>query len=282
MRATKSIKAAALAAAVSITFFDCAPNVKTPSADAKTAVVAETGTDSQSGADETKAGGGWGVDTYETVNGTGAGGGNGGLHRRVKGTFTDGRNGRTYKTVIMPDGKIWMAENLNYQTDSSWCYEKRSRRLDTSDCDKYGKLYNWDNAMWACPRGWHLPSYREWAGLLKAVGSKRQVDENGDTIWVGAGNKLKAATDWKKSDCDEENCDATDDYGFSALPGGERYLDDFDDAGEDGDWWAAAETYDDDAYHMKMTYNHGYVREYNDGFLRGRQSSGYSVRCVQD
>jgi hypothetical protein len=50
------------------------------------------------------------------------------------GTFTDTRDGQTYKTVKMPDGKTWMAENLNYQTKGgSWCYENSA-----DSCKKYG------------------------------------------------------------------------------------------------------------------------------------------------
>jgi hypothetical protein len=43
-------------------------------------------------------------------------------------TLTDSRDGQKYRTMIMPDGKRWMAKNLNYRMDSSWCYENNADR----------------------------------------------------------------------------------------------------------------------------------------------------------
>ncbi len=88
-------------------------------------------------------------------------------------TMTDPRDNKVYKTVTMPDGKEWMAENLNYQTGmtfraasnspnttigggqgnlSFWCPgidDKGTSDVRTLvDCEKYGALYTWDAAMW--------------------------------------------------------------------------------------------------------------------------------------
>ncbi len=89
------------------------------------------------------------------------------------GAFTDERDGHVYKTVTyeMKHGNdsistmTWMAQNLNYKTESSYCYDDYD-----ANCGIMGRLYIWSAAMKACPDGWHLPNDREWRQLANLFG----------------------------------------------------------------------------------------------------------------
>jgi uncharacterized protein (TIGR02145 family) len=171
------------------------------------------------------------------------------------GTFTDGRDGQKYKTVKI--GKqTWMAQNLNYQTkDGSWCYNDSA-----SYCKQYGRLYDWKTAKTVCPKGWKLPSRRDW-----------------DKLVATAGKKLKSKSGWNHWD-DGSSGNGTDEYGFSALPGGRRSSDgDFNLAGYRSRWWTATEYDASYAYYRGMYHNYDFVYEYSNV-----KSNGFSVRCVAD
>ena len=168
------------------------------------------------------------------------------------GTLTDERDGKTYKTVVI--GKqTWMAENLNYESRYSYCYEDKAE-----NCAKYGRLYTWSAALESCPAGWGLPSLEEFQILLAAVG--------GQAI---AGKVLKSTEGWK------DGGNGTDDYGFSALPAGYRYDDTtFLYQGEYGQFWSTSGstwiyqlevTFDSDSAYIFSLY-----REF-----------GFSVRCLK-
>jgi uncharacterized protein (TIGR02145 family) len=198
----------------------------------------------------------------------------------VFGTFKDLRDNTEYKTVKL-NKATWMAENLNYLPDSgvSLCYSN-----NIENCDKYGRLYNWTTAMeidrtyrsskWGgsdvehqgvCPAGWHLPSKSEWADLVNKVG--------GESV---AGKKLKSKEGWNN------NGNGTDDYGFTALPGGEGCMNGcFAVVGQVATWWTATES-DDASGQNAVGTTMSYSME--KASIRGQSKSAVesSVRCVQN
>ncbi|MDR0518128.1 MAG: fibrobacter succinogenes major paralogous domain-containing protein [Fibromonadaceae bacterium] len=143
------------------------------------------------------------------------------VYIREDGTFVDSRNNKVYKTVKMPDGKFWMAENMNYATKTSACYQNNA-----SICQKCGRLYDWEIAMKVCPAGWHLPSDAEWTALEKAIGG-----------YSKAGAILKAKSGW------DNNGNGTDKYNFSAFACGYGYLggSSFGYFGLSANFWSASE-----------------------------------------
>ncbi len=153
------------------------------------------------------------------------------------GTFTDSRDGKTYKTVKI-GGQTWTAPNLNYAAEGSKCYEDKPE-----NCEKYGRLYNWETAKKVCPQGWKLPSKEDWETLIKAVGGTVDPDEKGKTV-----KALISTSGWGSYEEDgvKISGNGTDDFGFSAMPGGswsEEWGDSeeggggFWDGGKHGEWW---------------------------------------------
>jgi uncharacterized protein (TIGR02145 family) len=175
------------------------------------------------------------------------------------GSFTDSRDGRTYRTIKVGGDKAWIAENMNYQTQSgSWCYDDGE-----SNCDQYGRLYDWEAARTACPDGWRLPNNLEWETLAAAAGGQS-----------AAAVKLKAKNGWG------DGGNGTNDYGFAALPGGRRRHNDgvFENIGTDGHWWTATPSGANFAYTRNISHrlNNVYVNYYD------HKNAGFSVRCVQE
>lgn len=81
-----------------------------------------------------------------------------------QGMFLDNRDSTNYKYVKIGN-QVWMAENLRYDDDQSPC-----AKTNTKDCDNCGRYYNYSNALDVCPKGWHLPSDKEWMELEIELG----------------------------------------------------------------------------------------------------------------
>ena len=171
------------------------------------------------------------------------------------GILKDSRDGQTYKTVQIGD-QVWMAENLNYETEGSYCYDDVK-----SNCAKYGRLYIWEAATSACPSGWHLPSQGEFETLLEFVG--------GEDV---AGTKLKFVSGWR------ENGNGEDAFGFSALPAGGRGVNgNYDGEGYGAFFWSSTElSSSGGAWGLYLDYDYGHV--YLDRYI----NPGFSVRCLKD
>ena len=199
--------------------------------------------------------------------------------------------GQTYKTVKIGE-QVWFAENLNYNAESSICYGD-----DPDFCAEYGRLYDWETAMAVCPDGWHLPSNADWDKLFRFVDG--DTDTESPYRSPMAGEYLKADKGWggyikgKKSEppgphiratyvYGYENTNGTNNYGFSALPGGEGYLGagyhGFMFGERAGFWWSASEFNGEDAYYYGMASGtaHSHWDKHNKVFRF------LSVRCVKD
>ena len=159
------------------------------------------------------------------------------------------------KTVTIGK-KVWMAKNLNIETDGSWCYDSKPE-----NCEKYGRLYTWEAAQNACPTGWHLPSKEEFDALIE---------------FAGGADALKTKFGWKKGN-------GLDAYGFSALPAGSysSIRKEFMNLGYRSDFWTSSPQ----GSLFSFIFGIGYYLHINDeqAFTnRSSRSDGFSVRCIKD
>ncbi len=189
------------------------------------------------------------------------------------GSFIDERDGEVYcKTTI--GAQTWMAENLRYKSDSS-----TQNPLNPMDINiNYGRLYNFNEAQQSCPNGWHLPTDAEWKTLELFLGvhptNLDDINERG----TGQGDQLKSKKGW------QANLDTavvgTNDYGFNALPSGERNpsFGPYYNLGTHASFWTATE-FDTTggAWMRDLSYENEKI-----GRLYFSQKMGYACRCVKD
>lgn len=197
-------------------------------------------------------------------------------------------DGNTYKTIIIGQQE-WMAENLRvsrfrngesipmladykewqWLTTPEMCFYL----LDSANYSAYGRLYNWyavnDSILKLAPQGWHIPSKAEWMTLVTYLG--------GDSL---AGKKLKESgiLHWWSP-----NTGATNETGFSALPGGQQGISKFEGYSEFGRWWSSTEAFDEgyNDYRVASTM----LLNYNDTtahIINQYKTLCLSVRCVKD
>jgi uncharacterized protein (TIGR02145 family) len=215
-----------------------------------------------------------GGDNYNGGSNNNGGNNNNGGSNNNGGNNNNGGGGSDYVTL---GGLKWMTTNLNVATADSWCYgeggqvyvDGELKTLSSSEvqanCAKYGRLYTWESAKAACLSvGKRLPTREEWEALVTAAGGAST-----------AGKKLKSTSGW--NDYNGQSGNGTNDYGFSALPGGLRGSSVFDNAGNFGLWWTATELGSGLAYGRGMRYDYDFVVENFN-----LKSNGQSVRCLED
>ena len=197
----------------------------------------------------------------------------------------DTRDNQTYNTVQIGT-QCWMAENLNIgtmipgsteMTNNSiiekYCYEN-----NPANCNTYGGLYQWDEVMQynttpeiqgICPTGWHLPTDAEWTILTTFLGGEGVAGGKMKTTGtIEAGTGLWYAP----------NTGATNESGFSVLPGGYRGYDGFFlYMGGYAPFWSSTENSTYGAWGRLLGFNNaGVDSDYDDKYY------GFSSRCLQD
>jgi len=194
--------------------------------------------------------------------------------------------GQIYQTVII-GRQCWMKENLNVgdridgtmdpQDDDNiekYCYSN-----EEDSCTKYGGLYHWDEMMnydtvevvrGICPPGWHIPSDHDWCILAEYIDPLSVCDNT--VVSDSLGKRLRSTTGWHPL------VNATDEWGFSALPSGTRDSDgSFDDVFNWVYFWTSTRYPSDKALMW-------YIITAFDGLIRADlpRANGCSVRCVKD
>ncbi len=203
---------------------------------------------------------------------------------RIKYNFID-TNQIDDDTEVRIGNQIWMKKNLDIDhyrngdpipcvqdddewknlTNGAWCHYLNKQIFGTT----YGKLYNWytvSDPRGIAPEGWRIPSDADWTDLEIYLGG----------VFSGGGGKLKEAgtAHWSSP-----NDGATNESGFTALPGGYRsYYSPFYYIYEDGYWWTCTEYDEKTSWYRNLYYS-------GDGITRGyaeNKGAGYSIRCIKE
>ncbi len=195
-------------------------------------------------------------------------------------TLCSDEDGNNYSVVTI-GSQTWMAENLKTTkysdgsdilnvTDTIWGYINTPAYCwydneQTTYGSIYGALYNWYTVETGnlCPTGWHVPSHEEWTTFTNYLGGSN-----------GAGGKLKesGSMHWNSP-----NTGATNETGFTGLPGGVRGSDGyFYNVGYICVFWSSTE-FDNKAWVRKMMFNNGNIDSQTQS-----EPYGLSVRCLRN
>jgi len=203
-------------------------------------------------------------------------------------------DGNTYQTVGIGN-QWWMAENLkvthyrdgtsitNVTDNTAWsaltteayCIYNNNA---SNEIDTYGALYNWYAAVDSrniAPDGWHIPTDDEWKELEMYLGMSQSEADGTGYRGTDEGGKLKetGTTHWNSP-----NTGATNETGFTALPGGYRYGNgNYYNMGSFGYFWSSTESSSYSAWSRTLyCSSSGVYRLYYN------KQDGFSVRCVRD
>lgn len=180
--------------------------------------------------------------------------------------LVDARDGTRYSTVVIGNQR-WMAENLQYDGVNSW-YNPNN------PFSEYGRLYTYEEALNACPPGWHLPSEQDWYQLerILEVGAAdlSSVGYRGGSV----GLRLKSSTGWLINN-------GSNSLLFNAYPAGvyEYQNQTFASLGEEAGFWTATTN----GSNANRAWYRGLTKNFN-GIYRETKDvrDGLSCRCIED
>jgi uncharacterized protein (TIGR02145 family) len=199
-------------------------------------------------------------------------------------------DGNIYNQITIGT-QIWLVENLKTtkyrngdiiptglgHNNNSGAYENYEGI--SSNADTYGRLYNWYavvDSRGLCPTGWHIPSDEEWKTLEIYLGmSPEEADKTEGQRGTDEGGKLKQVG---TSHWESPNTGATNESGFTALPGGVYDVDQFYGKGQYGVWWTSTPSDNNFAWYRYMHYNKPIINRSDETI----KQNGLSVRCIKD
>jgi len=181
----------------------------------------------------------------------------------------DPRDEKIYQAIKIGN-QVWMAENLNYSAIGSYSYENNSETASS-----YGRLYDWNTAMTACPSGWHLPNDPEWRQLEVLLGMDAGISllEWYRGLIEGGMMKDEGTLFWESP-----NTGATNITGFTARPGGYRTPTGvFGGINTLAGFWSSTENASGKAIYRALHKDKSQIGRdwYDKGY-------GFSIRCVKN